>query len=590
MKVRQPIVSIMAHVDHGKTSLLDYIRGGSQVTAKEAGGITQHIGATEIPLDKIKLICGDMISKLNIDFKIPGLLFIDTPGHAAFNLLRERGGSLADIAIVVVDVTEGCKPQTDEVLKILKTHKIPFIVAANKIDKISGWKSYNDECFASTFDKQREDIKTILDTKVYELIGQLHERGFSSERFDRVSDFTKQISIVPICAVTGEGVPELISMLAGLAQKFLEKQLEIDENGIGRGTILEVKEVKGLGTTADVILYDGIARKGDTLVIGNPGGIIKTKLRALLKTLPEKEIRVEKVFQNINEIVAAAGVKIAAPDLEEVIPGTPIEFVCNNNDLDKVTQRISESIEEFEIETDSEGVIIRADAIGSLEALISMLKEKGIMIKKAKIGTVTKKDAMQLKSSPKETKIIFAFNTDTSQDADREINDNDIKVFSSDVIYRLIEEYDEYIKKLEEDKKRAVLESVPRPGQIRLIPGFVFRQSNPAIGGFEIVDGFIQNDIKLMNSAGKVVGTIHSLEEKGKTIKTAEKGAQVAVSITGAVLGRNIKENDHLFTYLSKEQYKTLVQNKHLLKDHELKVLEEIRAIMVKLDSTFIYG
>ncbi|MCK5322422.1 MAG: GTP-binding protein, partial [Candidatus Aenigmarchaeota archaeon] len=268
MKVRQPIVSIMAHVDHGKTSLLDYIRGGSQVTAKEAGGITQHIGATEIPLDKIKLICGDMISKLNIDFKIPGLLFIDTPGHAAFNLLRERGGSLADIAIVVVDVTEGCKPQTDEVLKILKTHKIPFIVAANKIDKISGWKSYNDECFASTFDKQREDIKTILDTKVYELIGQLHERGFSSERFDRVSDFTKQISIVPICAVTGEGVPELISMLAGLAQKFLEKQLEIDENGIGRGTILEVKEVKGLGTTADVILYDGIARKGDTLVIG----------------------------------------------------------------------------------------------------------------------------------------------------------------------------------------------------------------------------------------------------------------------------------------------------------------------------------
>ena len=590
MRIRQPIVSVMAHVDHGKTSLLDYIRGGAQVTDKEAGGITQHIGATEIPIDKIMQICRNMIKKLNLNFKIPGLLFIDTPGHAAFNLLRERGGSLADIAVVVIDVTDGCKPQTDEVLKILKTHKTPFIVAANKIDKLSGWKKYKDECFSSTYSKQRTDVTEALDLKIYELIGQLHERGFSSERYDRVENFTKQISIVPICAMSGEGIPELLSVVSGLAQKYLEKQLEIDENGTGIGTILEVKEVKGLGTTADIILFDGIARKGDTILIGNNTGMIKTKLRALLKAAPKKEIRVEKSFENVDELVAASGLKISAPDLEGITPGVPIEFVHDENRMAESEKRITESMESFEIETDSDGVTIRADAVGSLEALVSMLREKNVPIRKAKIGAVTKKDAIQLKSSHDKTRIIFAFNVELNAEAKKECKDNNIKVFRSDVIYRLMDEYDDFLKDIEEKKKREVLESTPRPGHIRLLPGFIFRQSNPAIGGFEIVDGLIQSDSKLMKSDGKIIGSVHSLEEKGKTIKTAEKGSQIAVSIDGPVLGRSIKENDHLYTYLTKDQFRTLVKNKHLLKSHELKALEEIQEIMVKLDPTFIYG
>src|SRR3989338_2864609 len=155
MPIRQPIISILAHVDHGKTSLLDYIRS-SRVAAGEAGGITQHIGASEVPKEQIEKICGAFLKKMNIKLQLPGLLFIDTPVHAAFDLLRKRGGSLADIAILVVDITEGLKPQTIEAIQILKNYKTPFVIAANKVDKIVGWASEKHAQFSETIQSQPE--------------------------------------------------------------------------------------------------------------------------------------------------------------------------------------------------------------------------------------------------------------------------------------------------------------------------------------------------------------------------------------------------------------------------------------------------
>src|SRR3989338_7239224 len=130
MKIRQPIVAVLGHVDHGKTSVLDRIRRTS-VSKREAGGITQHIGASEVPADVIEGICGEALKRMKVRLKIPGLLFIDTPGHEAFTNLRQRGGSMADIAVLVVDVAQGFQPQTLEAVGILKEYKTPFIVAVN---------------------------------------------------------------------------------------------------------------------------------------------------------------------------------------------------------------------------------------------------------------------------------------------------------------------------------------------------------------------------------------------------------------------------------------------------------------------------
>ena len=142
-KIRQPIVTVVGHVDHGKTSILDSLRD-SCVQEDEAGGITQKISFTSYPMDQLKTAC-PLIDKNGIQLNIPGFLLIDTPGHAAFTNLRKRGGSLADLAVLVIDINDGIKPQTAEVIQILKHNKTPFIIALNKIDNISGWKKQDED-------------------------------------------------------------------------------------------------------------------------------------------------------------------------------------------------------------------------------------------------------------------------------------------------------------------------------------------------------------------------------------------------------------------------------------------------------------
>ncbi|MEM4707693.1 MAG: GTP-binding protein, partial [Candidatus Anstonellales archaeon] len=296
-EIRSPIVAVLGHVDHGKTSILDAIRG-SRVAAKEAGGITQMIGASYVSKQDIENLSSGLAEKLKIKLVVPGLLFIDTPGHEAFTNLRDRGGSIADIAILVVDVNEGFMPQTIESINILKRYKTPFVIAANKIDVLSGWNKQNTKSFLESLGKQREDVKLKLDEKIYSIVAKLGGYGFNSERFDRVGDFSKEVAIIPISAKTHEGLAELLLLVAGLSQKYLEKELYINRDEPAKGSIIEVKEEKGMGTTIDAIIYDGVLKTGDEFYFLTNKGVKKTKIRALL--LPnvrggEKYTQVEKI-------------------------------------------------------------------------------------------------------------------------------------------------------------------------------------------------------------------------------------------------------------------------------------------------------
>ena len=353
--IRQPIVVTVGHSDHGKTTLLDKIRG-TAVTSKEPGMLTQHVGASYITIDTIKKISGELLEKFNIKIEIPGLLFIDTPGHAAFISIRRRGSSIADLAILVIDVTEGIQEQTDESINILKHFKTPFVVAATKIDNIEGWIPQKTSSFLESFSKQPEWVRQRLDEKLYRIVGQLSERGFDSERFDRVSDFKKNVAIVPCSGITGEGISELLTVLSGLAQAFLKEQLEVSK-GVGRGSILEVKEVRGLGTTIDVILYDGEMKRGDWLIIGGKKPIV-TKIKALLKPPPSREIRIEKQFESVDHVYAASGVKISAPDLDKAIAGSPIATVHEGGKIEEIKKELQTGIEEIEFEKTGEGIIL----------------------------------------------------------------------------------------------------------------------------------------------------------------------------------------------------------------------------------------
>src|SRR3989338_7815380 len=570
-QVRQPIIAVLGHVDSGKTSLQDKIRQSS-VAATEAGLITQAIGASEIPMENIKERCGVLLEQLKIDITIPGFLMIDTPGHAAFTTLRKRGGSIADIAVLVVDIVEGFQPQTDESILVLKEFKTPFVVVANKIDRVVGWSPTPGECFLNTLKNQSDRVVEDLENKMYRLVGQLVDWGFDCERYDRVSSFTKQVSIVPVSAKTGEGIPDLLMVLTGLAQRFLQNKIKFTQ-GRGKGTILEVKEQKGLGQVLDIILYDGEMAKGDHIIIGG-NNIVSTKVKAILKPEPLRDIRVESKFQYLDSVTAATGVRISTQDPQEVIAGSPVIIVKNPKDVEKAEQELKREVEAVEIKTDADGAILKADTLGGLEAMIKIFQEMELPIRKAEVGSVGRQDVIEIRNMSEP--YIFAFNVKISDEADTLAKDSGVKVFSSPIIYKLVEEYKSWKKEQFEVKEAKLLETVIRPCKLRVLPGCVFRQSKPAIFGAEILAGTVKPKYRLKRQC-KVVGEIKEVQKSGTNVAEAVSGDRIAISMDDVVIGKHIFENDVLQTDVRGRDLQILEKVKKKLREDEKALLAELQ-------------
>jgi len=578
-KLRQSIISVLGHVDHGKTKVLDKIRG-SATQLGESGGITQAIGASIIPLETIKKICGSLLSK-ETKFTIPGLLFIDTPGHAAFTTLRKRGGNIADIAILVIDINEGFKPQTMESIEILKSSKTPFVIAANKIDLIPGYRQI-DKFILKNIQSQDPFVQEKVDTKLYELVGKLSELNIESERFDRIEDYTKQVAIVPCSAITGDGIPELLMVLIGLAQKYLEESLKLHVKGNAKGTVLEVKESTGLGKTLDVIIYDGILNRNDKLIIGGIEKPIETRVKALLCPLPLKEMRDKKTkFKAEKEVVAATGVKISAPDVDEVIAGMPLQSYTKET-KDKIIEEIQKEVKDVIVETDKSGIVIKADTLGSLEALTFLLKEKEIPVRKASIGRITKKDVADAESNYDKNplqSVILGFNVDRDADI---VGSEKVKIITNDIIYKIIEEFELWEEQQKNLMEARALDELVRPCKIEFMRNHVFRQNNPAIIGCDILQGKLATGTRIMKENGRIIGSVKSIQLEKENLQSATKGKQVAVSIDGATVGRQIKEGDILYTYIPEDDFRKLKKLMKFLSQGEIDILKLIAEIMRK--------
>jgi len=511
-------------------------------------------------------------------FTIPGLLFIDTPGHAAFTSLRKRGGALADIAILVVDINEGFKPQTKEAIEILRSSKTPFIIAANKIDLISGYNK-KQEFLLQDIQSQSPQVITSVEKKMYEIVGELHENfQMNAERFDRVDDYTQTIAIVPCSAMQKIGIAELLMVVTGMAQKYLEDNLEINVSGPAKGTVLEVKETKGLGFTIDAIIYDGTLKVNDTIVIGSLNEPIVTKVRALLEPAAMSEMRDKKSdFINVKEVSAATGVKIAGPYLDGVTSGMPI--VVANENLNEVKEKIQSQIEDVLIETEDKGIIVKADSIGSLEALLQILKEENISVAKASVGSITKKDIAGAESSFEKEPldgVIIGFNV-----ANVPAPDN-IKILTGDIIYQLLDDLKEWREKGKERLEAAELKNLLRPCKLQFMKNHTFRQSHPAIIGVDILQGVLKSGVTLMKEDGSNVGMVKEIKSDKDNLSEAEKGKQVAISLPGVTVGRQINEGDILISALSDENFRQLKKLKKYLKDNEIVVMKEIAVIMRK--------
>ncbi|MDH7477773.1 MAG: translation initiation factor IF-2 [Candidatus Bathyarchaeota archaeon] len=586
MSIRQPIVCVLGHVDTGKTLLLDKIRKTS-VQAREAGGITQHIGASFFPVDTLKQLVGPLLSMVKGELEIPGLLVIDTPGHEAFTNLRKRGGSVADIAILVIDILRGFEAQTYECIEILKARKTPFLVAANKIDRIPGWNSYPDTPFLKAYQMQDTYVKQDLDNRLYDIIGIFSRLGFRADRFDRIRDFTKTVAIVPTSAKTGEGITELLMVLVGLTQQYLKKELQTTR-GPAKGTVLEVKEEPGLGLTLNTIVYDGILRKDDLIVVGGKEKPIVTRIRAILVPKPLDEIRDPRDrFSSVDSVSAAAGVKIVAPGLEGALAGAPLYAVGEEEKADEYVRMVSEEIERIRIATDVEGVVLKADTLGSLEAIAENLKRNNVPVRLADVGDVSKRDVTEasvVREHEPYYGAVLAFNVKVLPDAQEEANAKGVQIFQEKIIYHLIDNYLSWLKSQREAKIEQEFANLVKPAKIQIMEGYVFRRAKPAIVGVEVLAGRIKPKLVLVRAEdGEEVGEIQQIQEKGKALSEASKGMQVAISLDKPMVGRHIFEKDILYVKVP-EQHVKILQTMFMdkLSVEEQEALKEYINIMKK--------
>ncbi|MGA3059908.1 MAG: translation initiation factor IF-2 [Candidatus Bathyarchaeia archaeon] len=592
MPTRQPIVCVLGHVDAGKTSLLDELRKTS-VQAREAGGMTQHIGASFFPVETLKQLIGPYLTTFKTGIEIPGLLIVDTPGHEAFTNLRRRGGSVADIAILVVDVLKGFEAQTFECIEILKARKTPFIVAVNKIDRIPGWEAQQGTTFLKSYNSQSSFVREALDNRLYQVMGEFSRLGFKTDRFDHIRDFTINVALVPTSAKTGEGLSELVMVLVGLSQQFLKKRLQTTE-GAAKGSVLEVKEEPGLGLTLNTIVYDGTLHKDDLIVVGGRNGAISARVRAILVPKPLDEMRDPRdKFTSVDCVFASAGVKVVAPDLEGALAGAPLFAVPAGEDPAKYAKLITEEIGRIRIAKEIEGVIVKADTLGSLEAMAEILKANNVQVRIADVGDISKRDVIEasvVKTREPLVGAILAFGVKTLPDAAEEATANGIPIFNQPIIYNLIDAYLQWAKNKRESKSEAEFEALVKPGKVTVLPNCIFRRAKPAIFGVEVLGGRLKPKYALMRAADSSdLGEVDQIQDQGKAVPEAKVGMQVAISMDKPIAGRHVFEKDVLYVKVPEKDAKAfLTAHSDDLTSEEQEVLKEYIALMRK--KTLFWG
>ncbi|KAI0676694.1 hypothetical protein C8Q78DRAFT_1141729 [Trametes maxima] len=588
--LRSPICCILGHVDTGKTKLLDKIRQ-TNVQEGEAGGITQQIGATYFPVEAIQTKTAVLNKDGKQEYKIPGLLIIDTPGHESFTNLRSRGSSLCNIAILVVDIMHGLEQQTLESLRLLRDRKTPFIVALNKIDRIYGWEPTPDNDFRSSLAMQKRSVQRQFEDMVQKITLAFAEQGLNAVLYYDNKNFARNVSIVPTSAVTGEGVPDMIMLLVNLTQQRMSDRLmylsELE------CTVLEVKVIEGLGTTIDVVLSNGILHEGEKIVVCGLNGPIVTQIRALLTPQPLRELRIKSQYVHHKEVKAALGVKIVAPDLEKAIAGSRL-LVCGPDDdeedlMDEIMSDLTTLLNS--IDKSGRGVCVQASTLGSLEALLDFLKSSKIPVSGINIGPVHKKDVMRaatMLEKAKELACILCFDVTVDKDAERLAEEMGIRLFKADIIYHLFDAFTAYNQEIVEAKRKDAAPQAVWPCRLKIIAAFCKR--DPIILGVDILDGtlrvgtpicVVKVDPETQKKEIIELGRITSLEINHKAheiVKKSQAGGGVAVKIEHAVyqsakmFGRHFDEKDELYSRITrqsidvlKSSFKTDVTNEEWL-------------------------
>lgn len=570
-ELRSPICCVLGHVDTGKTKLLDKIRQTS-VQEGEAGGITQQIGATYFPIEAIlaKTAC---LGKAASDYRVPGLLVIDTPGHESFSNLRSRGSSLCNIAVLVVDLMHGLEAQTLESIQLLKLRKTPFVVALNKIDRLYGWQATSNGAVQASLALQSAACRDEFEARVQQTKLAFAELGLNAELFWANSDVRRTVHLVPTSAITGEGIPDLLALLVELTQTRMAASLTYVGTTL-ECTVLEVKVVEGFGTTIDVILSNGRLAEGDRIALCGLNGPIVTTVRALLTPQPLKELRVKGAYVHHKSVRAALGVKISAPDLDKAVPGSRLLRLEPGQDEAGLAAAVMADLEAIlgTVDATAKGVAVQASTLGSLEALLSFLADMKIPVAAINIGPVHKRDviktAVMLEQGAPEYAVMLCFDVKVEKDALDFAQEAGVRIFQADIIYHLFDQFSLYMATHQEQKKKNMVGSVVFPCQLRIVPGCVFNKRDPIICGVDVVEGILRIGTPLCVppsvdngfSEPLRIGKVTSIELNHKPVDSVKKGSpSVAIKIepehlndTPKMVGRHFMDSEPLISRMSR--------------------------------------
>ncbi|XP_017798471.1 PREDICTED: eukaryotic translation initiation factor 5B [Habropoda laboriosa] len=562
-ELRAAVVCVLGHVDTGKTKILDKLRR-TNVQDAEAGGITQQIGATNVPIDAIKESTKHVKGFSEKNFKIPGLLIIDTPGHESFSNLRNRGSSLCDIAILVVDIMHGLEPQTIESINLLKTKKCPFIVALNKIDRLYDWQTMNRKDIQDIIKGQAMNTQREFEKRSKDVIVQFAIQGLNAALFYENPDRRSYVSLVPTSAITGEGMGNLLSLIVDACQGPLARKLMYSEEL--QATVLEVKALPGLGTTIDCILVNGMLREGDTMIVAGTDGPIVTQIRSLLMPQPLKELRVKNAYIEYREVQAAQGIKIAAKDLEKAIAGLNLQVAQKPDEVDVLKEEIAKELTSAlgNIRLAERGVYVQASTLGALEALLDFLKSSKIPYAGIRIGPVVKKDVMKasiMLEHDSQYSTILAFDVKIERDAQELADSLGVKIFQADIIYHLFDKFTAYREELKQRKRDENKHIAVFPCKLRILPQYIFNSRDPIVMGVMVEAGIVKEGTPVCVPSKDFVdlGMVTSVEYNHKPVESARKGQEVCVKIEPVpgeapkMFGRHFDEKDFVVSKISRQ-------------------------------------
>ncbi|XP_056594255.1 eukaryotic translation initiation factor 5B [Triplophysa dalaica] len=567
-KLRAPVVCVLGHVDTGKTKILDKLRH-THVQDGEAGGITQQIGATNVPLETI-LEQAKMVKNFDIEsVKVPGMLIIDTPGHESFSNLRNRGSSLCDIAILVVDIMHGLEPQTLESINLLKEKKCPFIVALNKIDRLYDWKRSPETDVVVTLKKQKKNTKDEFDERTKAIIVEFAQQGLNAALFYENKDPRTFVSLVPTSAHSGDGMGNLIGLLVELTQTMLVRRLaHCDEL---RAQVMEVKALPGMGTTIDVILINGCLREGDTIIVPGVDGPIVTQIRGLLLPPPLKELRVKSQYEKHKEVSTAQGVKILGKDLEKTLAGLPLLVAHKEDEIpvlrDELIRELKQTLNSIKLE--DKGVYVQASTLGSLEALLEFLRTSKVPYAGINIGPVHKKDVMKASAMlehDQQYAVILAFDVKIERDSQDLADSLGVRIFSAEIIYHLFDAFTKYRDDYKKQKQDEFKHIAVFPCKLRILPQFIFNSRDPIVMGVIVEAGVIRTGTPVcVPTKGFVdIGIVTGIEINHKSVDTAKKGQEICVKIepipgeTPKMYGRHFEAVDFIVSKITRQSIDAL--------------------------------